>query len=68
MYLCMKRALLDPHTLSGISRDIAQVFFAAILVDPLMRGNFSTSLILLGLTSSCAAWSFSLFITHQNML
>ena len=62
----MKRTLLDQHTLSGISRDIAQVAFAAILIEPIMQGQFKAFLIIFGSVFVCVAWGYSLFLTRQQ--
>lgn len=50
------------EALSEIVRDIGQVFFAAVLVEPLLNGTFNIKTISLGLTLSLVLWITSLLI------
>ena len=47
-------------TLSEISRDIAQVFFASMFVGPIVTGMIKQDFIVLGLLLSVTFWIISL--------
>ena len=51
--------------LSEISRDIAQVSFASVFVDPIIRGDFNPTALLIGLSTSVIMWYVS-FIVIKN--
>lgn len=61
----MTATLLKTETLSAISRDIAQVLFAALFIEPIARGNINVRLIIVGIILSGAAWIISLLITKS---
>ncbi len=47
---------------SEISRDISQVFFASIFVDPIMRGGIDARLVIAGLILAMMGWCVSIVI------
>ncbi|MBI3075187.1 MAG: hypothetical protein HYY92_03190 [Parcubacteria group bacterium] len=49
-----------PETLSQISRDIGQVFFASMFVGPVVSGSFDTSVVVAGFIFTLLAWYVSL--------
>ena len=51
------------YTLSGISRDIAQVLFASMFVGPILSGMIDWAIIISGLTLSAACWWLSLSLS-----
>ena len=61
----MITALPKTETLSEISRDIAQVFFAGLLIEPIVSGQTSFYFVLLGLLLSVAAWVWSLLLARS---
>ena len=52
--------VIKPEILSGISRDIAQVFFAAMVVESIVNGSYNYPLIFFGTFLSLSFWSISL--------
>lgn len=58
----MTATLLKTETLSAISRDIAQVFFAGLFIEPIANGHTSIYFVLFGLLLSVAAWIWSLLL------
>jgi len=57
--------LLKTKTLSEISLNIGQVFFASIIIDPLVSNSFNSSLFLIGLFLSITAWTFGLILAKE---
>ena len=57
--------LEKPETLSEISRDMGQVFFASVLVDPVVNGSISGQLFFGGLTLSLFSWILSLLLSKE---
>ena len=55
--------LEKPETLLEISRDMGQVFFASVLVDPVVNGSISSQLFFGGLTLSLFSWILSLLLS-----
>ena len=47
---------------SGISRDIGQVLFATVLIEPLMRGIINIWSIGLGTSLSLLLWFISIYL------
>ncbi|OGI77843.1 hypothetical protein A3D42_01360 [Candidatus Nomurabacteria bacterium RIFCSPHIGHO2_02_FULL_41_18] len=54
--------------LATISSDIGQVFFASILVGPVINGVIDLKLVGVGLILSLSAWLFSLLLTRDRLL
>ena len=50
------------NVLSEISKDIAQVFFASILIDPLVAHTANWPLVITGLILATACWLLSLYL------
>ncbi len=48
--------------ISEISRDVAQVFFASVLVDPIIRGEFRPFVMGVGILISLTTWYVSVII------
>lgn len=61
----MTTAFLKTETLSAISRDIAQVLFAGLFIEPIVSGNTNTYFVLLGLLLSVVAWVWSLLLAKS---
>lgn len=53
------------ETFSEISRDIAQVFFAAMAVGPLLDKTSSLQTIAIGLILSLSFWSVGLWVAKK---
>ncbi|MDP1845223.1 MAG: hypothetical protein Q8L09_00570 [Candidatus Moranbacteria bacterium] len=51
--------------LSEIFRDMGQVFFASLLIGPLVIGTMDGQLILWGAVLSFASWYFSLLLIKE---
>ena len=47
---------------SEISRDISQVFFASVFVDPIVKGAFDVGTISLGLLLAIIGWLVSIVL------
>ncbi len=58
----------ESKNLSEICRDVAQVFFASLVVAPLAAGFDikQWSMVLLGLVMSFVFWSFSFLLAKQG--
>lgn len=56
----MIAALFKTETLSAISRDVAQVLFAGLFIEPIANGRFNLNFIAVGLLFSLAVWILSL--------
>ena len=67
--------LLSPHrlfrfektqlnSLAGIARDMAQVFFAGLVVAPIATGKIDWTLFILGLFASCLLWYSNLALVR----
>jgi hypothetical protein len=50
------------NVVSEIFREAGQVFFAAVLVSPLVSGSDNFHLILIGLILSLTCWTISIII------
>ena len=61
----MNAIFLKTDALSAISRDIAQVLFAGLFVEPIANGHFNTSFIVLGLLLSLGTWFMSLLLAQS---
>lgn len=61
----MTAALPKTETLSAISRDIAQVLFAGLFIEPITSGRFSVYFIVVGLLFSLAMWTLSLVLAKS---
>jgi hypothetical protein len=57
--------LKKTKTLSEISRDAAQVFFASVMVDPIINGSFRASLFFAGFGISMSIWVLSLLLAKE---
>lgn len=51
--------------LAEISKDIAQVFFASILIDPLVSRSTTWFLVIPGLILSISFWTVSILLTDK---
>ncbi len=51
--------------ISDISRDIAQIFFASVLIDPLITRSTKWYLILIGIFLALTFWFVSLIIIKK---
>ncbi len=58
----MTAALLKVETLSTISRDVAQVLFAGLFIEPIVSGKVNALLMIFGFTLSLTAWVISLLL------
>lgn len=56
-------SILKPNALAEISRDIGQVFFASMLIGPLVSGNTDVLILFSGLAFSAVAWIVSLLLS-----
>lgn len=65
VYTSMTAALLKTETLSAISRDIAQVLFAALFIEPLVGGSSNVPLIVFGSLLSLTTWVVSLVLAKS---
>ena len=54
------------NVISEICRDIAQVFFASVLIDPIIRFEFKPFVIVVGVLLSLAAWYVSLIVIKNK--
>lgn len=61
----MTAVLLKTETLSAINRDVAQVFFAGLFVEPIVNGHTNFYFILWGLLLSFGTWTFSLLLARS---
>ena len=50
------------QVLSEITRDMAQVFFASVVVDPLLSGAFNMQAMAIGLLLAGVAWVVSVML------
>ncbi len=55
------------NTLSEISRDIGQVVFASVFVEPFISGSITLPTVIIGLIFSMAAWTASLLLTKETL-
>ncbi|MBI2053614.1 MAG: hypothetical protein HYT41_02630 [Candidatus Sungbacteria bacterium] len=55
--------LAKPEALAEIARDIGQVFFASLIVSPLVANALEIRLTIFGLTLSSIFWLTSLFLS-----
>lgn len=62
---CMTATLLKTEALSTIIRDIAQVLFAGLFVEPIANGHASIYLIAWGLLLSFGTWFSSLLLAKS---
>ena len=60
----MIAALFKTEALSEISRDIAQVFFAGLFIEPIATGNANIYFLFFGLLLALAAWVWSLLLAQ----
>ncbi|MFA6304433.1 MAG: hypothetical protein WCV73_01175 [Patescibacteria group bacterium] len=51
--------------LSDIYRDIGQVLFASVLIDPITRGEVNYYFLAFGLAFTLVFWYFSIKINHD---
>ena len=61
----MNTTFLKTDALSAIHRDMAQVFFAGLFIEPIANGHFSASFIALGLLLSVGMWFMSLLLAKS---
>lgn len=61
----MSGALLKLETLSAIGRDVAQVLFAGLFVEPIVSGKMSVALLTSGFILSLVAWAISLLLAKS---
>ncbi len=61
----MNATFLKTDTLSAIYRDMAQVFFAGLFIEPIANGHFNTSFIVLGLLLAVGMWFMSLLLAKS---
>ena len=61
----MNTVLLKTETLSAINRDIAQVLFAGLFIEPIVNGHINTYFVFLGLLLSSVAWVWSLLLAKS---
>lgn len=61
--LYMLLSLEKLNILSEISRDIGQILFASVFIEPITKGSTDLKILFLGLILSLSAWSLSLLLT-----
>jgi hypothetical protein len=61
----MNLSLIKLETVSEICRDIAQVFFASVFIDPFFAEKSSWLTISFGLLLALIFWSFSLLLIKK---
>ena len=61
MYLTVSRLKI----ISDIFRDIAQVFFASVLVGPIVSGETSVLILLAGLMLALGSWYTSVLLQRD---
>jgi hypothetical protein len=59
---------IKPAILSEILRDIAQVFFAAVLIEPIINSTSNPMMWLTGLVFSLCFWSGSIYLNNKKKL
>lgn len=57
--------MIKPETLSEISRDIAQVFFAAMVVESFVSRTYDAPMVTAGMVISTALWTSSLLLVRR---
>lgn len=57
---------IDPTTISSIFRDIAQVIFAAFVVNAFVMEGIDKNMTILGIFLSLVSWTFSLYLIKLN--
>ena len=61
----MSGALLKSETLSAIGRDVAQVLFAGLFIEPIVSGKMNVALLVSGFILSLVAWTISLLLAKS---
>lgn len=61
----MKVLFLKSETLAAIGRDVAQVLFAGLFIEPIASGKMSAALLVSGFILSLVAWSVSLLLAKS---
>jgi hypothetical protein len=51
---------------SDIAKDIAQVFFASVFLEPLVTGNSSFYTFMLGISLAFVSWLFSIVLVKSK--
>ena len=59
---------IKPETLSEICRDVGQVFFAGVLVEPIITHTSNSTMWIAGLTFSIASWSMSIYFNNKQKI
>jgi len=62
----MKNALFKPQTLSEISRDMAQVFFAGMFVGAIVS-NLDSEIMVVGLILSLVFWISCILLAKEQI-
>lgn len=62
MIMSMNAILLKTETISAIGRDVAQVLFAGLFIEPIAGGKMSVLLLVSGFILSVVAWTISLLL------
>ncbi len=58
-------SLVKFDSISDICKDTGQVFFASMLIDPVLKQSFNAPIILIGLAATLAAWSAGLALSTK---
>jgi len=60
----MKLFLNNPQILSEILRDIGQIFFAGIFINPLISGKIDLVIIIIGIILALTSWYLSILFNN----
>ena len=60
--------IIKSETVSEINRDIAQVFFAGVVVEPIISNSANITLFLTGIILSIGFWTASIYLNNKNII
>ena len=64
----MKFSISNIKLISDISRDIGQVFFAAVFIGPLVTGYANWFTLVMGLLLSISSWYISILLNNLTKI